>query len=572
MRYAKPYPWDFFFGIGFVLLSTGAVLLMGSLIQTFVRYLESGETILLPETAFKAFLLITLASLAVFGRIYCFGRLGEKLIQDVKDTVFAHLMTMDVGFFEERKTGDLLSLVLSDAYVVHSVFICSASALLRNAVMILGSCLFMLSIQPQLFACVLSLGALLLLPMRFFGRKISAASKESRKHAGLASAHAEEAMSGIRLIYGYHATQKALESFRAETAAQHGAIKKRVLFFGFHTLSISFLLFNGLLALLFMIYAYPWGLGGAPLGAFAYYALIAAYAFADFLENSGQIYGASASTERLRELMETIPQIRPHLPLRSLGSGKGSLSFQKVSFAYPSLKDRMIFQDFSLDIEPGERVALVGPSGAGKSTLLSLLLRFYDPTSGALFIDGTPIVHLSLEELRGVTSLLPQEAMIFSSTLRDNLTMGGAYTVSQIHFALELAHLGALIQQLPQGLDTYVGEKGIRLSGGQRQRVGLARALLKNPQILLLDEPTSALDSESEHVIQQALSIFLQNRTSLIIAHRLATVMQCDRILVLDGGQIVADGKHEVLLSTCPLYARYAALQFCDQAAVLPAT
>jgi len=270
--------------------------------------------------------------------------------------------------------------------------------------------------------------------------------------------------------------------------------------------------------------------------------------------------------------METIPQIRPHLPLRSLGSGKGSLSFQKVSFAYPSLKDRMIFQDFSLDIEPGERVALVGPSGAGKSTLLSLLLRFYDPTSGALFIDGTPIVHLSLEELRGVTSLLPQEAMIFSSTLRDNLTMGGAYTVSQIHFALELAHLGALIQQLPQGLDTYVGEKGIRLSGGQRQRVGLARALLKNPQILLLDEPTSALDSESEHVIQQALSIFLQNRTSLIIAHRLATVMQCDRILVLDGGQIVADGKHEVLLSTCPLYARYAALQFCDQAAVLPAT
>jgi ATP-binding cassette subfamily B protein len=184
-----------------------------------------------------------------------------------------------------------------------------------------------------------------------------------------------------------------------------------------------------------MIYAYPWGLGGAPLGAFAYYALIAAYAFADFLENSGQIYGASASTERLRELMETIPQICPHLPLRSLGSGKGSLSFQKASFAYPSLKDRMIFQDFSLDIEPGERVALVGPSGAGKSTLLSLLLRFYDPTSGALFIDGTPIVHLSLEELRGVTSLLPQEAMIFSGTLRDNLTMGGAYTVSQIHFA-----------------------------------------------------------------------------------------------------------------------------------------
>ena len=224
----------------------------------------------------------------------------------------------------------------------------------------------------------------------------------------------------------------------------------------------------------------------------------------------------------------------------------------------------MIFQEFSLEIAPGERVALVGPSGAGKSTLFSLILRFYDPISGALVMDGQPIVHLSLEELRGRISLLPQEAIIFSGTLRDNLTMGETYDENQIQNVVSLAHIEGLIQQLPEGLNTFVGEKGIRLSGGQRQRVGLARALLKNPRILLLDEPTSALDAESEHVIQQALSTFLQNRTSLIIAHRLATVMQCDRILVLDGGQIIADGKHDALLSTCPLYARYAALQFCD--------
>ena len=388
--------------------------------------------------------------------------------------------------------------------------------------------------------------------------------KEVRKHAGLASAHAEEGISGIRLIYGYNAAQTSISAFRKETAAQHSAIKRRVLFFGFHTLSTSFLLFNGLLALLLGVYICPWGVGHAELGAFAYYALIAAYAFSDFLENSGQVYGASASAERLRGFMDTTPAIRVHTPLLSLEAAKGAILFQNVSFAYPSLKDRMIFENFFLEIKPGERVALVGPSGAGKSTLISFLLRFYDPTSGSLCIDSTPVVQVPLEELRDTTGFLPQEATIFSSTLRDNMTMGGLFSEAHIGEVVQLAHLEDLILSLPQGLETYVGEKGIRLSGGQKQRIGLARALLKNPKILLLDEPTSALDAESEHVIQKALSRFLQSRTSLVIAHRLATVLQCDRILVLDRGRIIGDGNHEFLLSTCPLYVRYAALQFCD--------
>jgi ATP-binding cassette subfamily B protein len=562
LTYARPYKRDFFWGILFVLLSTGAILLMGRVIQELLQQLKGSSHAALEMTTLKALALIVIVSGALLGRILFFGILGEKLIKDVKDAVFKKLMHLDITFFESRKAGDLMALILSDAYVVHSVFIGNMSAILRNLIMLGGSVLLMLTIQPALLICLSFLVLSLLLPLRFFGRKISSCSKEARQQAGLVSAHTEEAITGIRLLHAYNATVSSEEAFALKTQAQHAAIKKRVYFFGLNTCLTSLLLFGGLVSILFVAYQQGLILLDGQLGAFAYYSVVAAYALSDLLETSGQMYGSSASADRLRELMETTPHvIDPPNPL-TLPAIQGHICFQDFSFAYPSTPTRPLFQNFSLAIQPGERIALVGPSGAGKSTLFSLLLRFYDPTQGSITLDGLHLSCISLESLRNAISYLPQDATIFSGTVAENIRMNNTLaSLDGVKRAAEQAHALEFIQKLPQGFETYVGEKGIRLSGGQKQRIALARAILKNAPILLLDEPTSALDAESERLIQEALHPFLKGRTSLIIAHRLSTIMHCDRILVLDQGRLIAQGTHAQLLETCQLYAHYATLQ-----------
>ncbi len=562
LTYARPYKRDFFWGIFFVLLSTGAILLMGRVIQELLQQLKGSSHAALETTTLKALALIVIASGALLGRVLFFGTLGEKLIKDVKDAVFKQLMHLDMTFFESRKAGDLMALILSDAYVVHSVFIGNLSAILRNLIMLGGSVILMLTIQPALLICLSLLGLSLLLPLRFFGRKISQCSKESRQQAGLVSAHTEEAITGIRLLHAYNATLSSEEAFNLKTQAQHDAIKKRVYFFGLNTCLTSLLLFGGLVSILFVAYQQGLILLDGQLGAFAYYAVVAAYSLSDLLETSGQMYGSSASADRLHELMETTPHvIDPSEPV-TLPAVQGHICFQNFSFAYPATPARLLFQDFSLTIQPGERIALVGPSGAGKSTIFSLLLRFYDPTQGSITLDDIPLIDLSLESLRDVIGYLPQEATIFSGSVLENIRMSNMQaSLEEITRAAERAHALEFIEKLPQGFETYVGEKGIRLSGGQKQRIALARAILKNAPILLLDEPTSALDAESERLIQEALHPFLNGRTSLIIAHRLSTIMHCDRILVLDQGKLIAEGTHAQLLKTCPLYAHYAAIQ-----------
>ncbi len=560
--YARPYKTHFVGGIMFVLMSTALILLMGNIVQEVLQHLKDNDYVYFEDTIFKAFMLILVTSLTLFGRVLFFGTLGENLIKDVKDSVFRHLLELDVSFFESQKTGDLMAIILSDAYVVHSVFICNASAILRNLIMLAGSATLMLSIQPLLFMCLFILGGVLLVQLKYFGGKISDFSKKSRKQAGLISALTEEAMTGIHTINAEGAASHYVKKFELETTLQHDFIKKRVFYFGCNLCIKSVILFGGLFLILLVVYRLNFVSLSDQLGAFAYYALIASYSLSDLLETSGQMYGSSAAVERLRNLMETNPHIATPKHPSPLVTRERQIHFDNITFSYPVAAAQPLFQNFSLTIHSGERVALVGSSGSGKSTLFKLLLRLYDPVKGHVLLGDIPLTKISLEKLREQIGYLPQDPILFSGTIAENIHMHDVRASHRaIEHAAEQAYAMEFIHKLPEGLNTYVGEKGVRLSGGQKQRTVLARAILRNAPILLLDEPTSALDAQSEHCIQEALHTFLQKRTSLIVAHRLSTILDCDRILVLGQGQLVAEGSHCDLLKGCPLYARYAKRQ-----------
>ncbi|MDQ7734239.1 ABC transporter transmembrane domain-containing protein [Halomonas sp. SpR1] len=553
-----------------LLLASGSVLLLGNGLRLVIdRGFLAADEQALAQMLGLMLVVVTVLALASALRYYQVTWIGERLAADLRQRVFDHLLTLEPSFFESasdgRAAGEIASRLTADTSVLQSLFGSSVSLALRNLVMLVGAVVLMLVTQPWLSAMVLIGIPATLLPIVWYGRRVRRLSRTSQDRVAELGRYAEEALSGIKTIQAFtheavdktHYGQRVEQAFgsaieRTQQRAWLTGIAMLVVF-----TAVGLMLWQGGQAVL------AGTMSAGELSAFIFYAVLAAGAIATLAEVAGDVQRAAGAAERLLELLDTPPVI--HSPMEPYSLPKplrGEITLESVSFTYPG-RETAALEGFDLHIQSGERVAVVGPSGAGKSTLLALLLRFYDPIQGRITLDGSDIRSLDLAALRGAMGLVAQEPVLFSGSVAENLRYGDADAdIDRLRIAAQDASALDFIDALPQGFDTPLGPGGVQLSGGQRQRLAIARALLKNPAVLLLDEATSALDAESERLVQQALDRLMVGRTSIVIAHRLATVIAADRLLVLDGGKLVAAGTHAELINSSELYRHLAALQF----------
>ena len=553
-----------------LLMASGSVLLLGNGLRLVIdRGFLASDTQALAQSLGLMLAVVTVLAMASALRYYQVTWIGERLAADLRQRVFDHLLTLEPSFFESasdgRAAGEIASRLTADTSVLQSLFGSSVSLALRNVVMLVGAVVLMLVTQPWLSAMVLVGIPATLLPIVWYGRRVRRLSRTSQDRVAELGRYAEEALSGIQTLqaFTHEAVDKTHYGQRVEQAFSSAVerTQQRAWLTGVAMLvvftAVGIMLWQGGQAVL------AGTMSAGELSAFIFYAVLAAGAIATLAEVAGDVQRAAGAAERLLELFDTQPTIQsavtPHdLPTPS----RGEITLENVSFTYPG-REVPALEGFDLHIQPGERVAVVGPSGAGKSTLLALLLRFYDPSQGRITLDGIDIRRLELATLRGTMGLVAQEPVLFSGSVAENLRYGDPEASSErLRIAAQDASALDFIEALPQGFDTPLGPGGVQLSGGQRQRLAIARALLKNPAVLLLDEATSALDAESERLVQQALDRLMVGRTSIVIAHRLATVIAADRLLVLDGGRLIAAGTHAELITTSALYRHLAALQF----------
>lgn len=508
-------------------------------------------------------------------RYYLVTWIGERLAADLRRRVFDHLLELEPGFFEHASIsaqgpGEIASRLTADTSVLQTLFGSSISLALRNLVMLMGASVLMLITQPWLSTLVLLGIPVTVLPILWFGRRVRRLSRSSQDRVAELGRYAGEALTGIRTVQAFTHESEDRHDYgtRVEEAFNTAVARTR---------QRAWLTGIAMLAVFLAVGVMLWQGGEAvlagrmtagELSAFIFYAVLAAGAVATLAEVAGDVQRAAGAAERLFELLDVQPDIvAPPNPMALPSPLAGKIVFESVSYTYPS-REEPALETFDLNIQPGERVALVGPSGAGKSTLLALLLRFYDPDCGRIRLDDIDLRDLDPRALRKTMGLVAQEPMLFTGTVAENLHYGNPEaSPGDLRKAARDANALAFIDALPRGLDSPLGPGGVQLSGGQRQRLAIARALLKNPRVLLLDEATSALDAESERQVQQALDRLMSGRTSLVIAHRLATVMAADRLIVLDQGRLVASGSHAELLERSPLYRHFAELQFGPHAA-----
>lgn len=509
------------------------------------------------------------AALGLFsaGRFYMVSWLGERVTADLRNAVYSHVVRQSPEFFETTQTGEVLSRLTGDTTLVQTVVGSSLSMGLRNAVMGIGALGMLVVTNPYLMVQVLGGLVLIVLPSVWFGRRVRKLSRASQDRVADSSAIAAEVLNAIPVVQSYTAEAREATRFDASTTAAFNTAVRRS---KARSVLVAFIIIATSAALLWGLYqgtqaVMRGDISAGHLGQTVVYVIILASATAVLGEVYGDLLRAAGATERLMELLETrSPVTSPSNPVPAPVVRAGSaIKFEAVTFHYPSRPAQAALSDFSLSVAPGETVAIVGPSGAGKSTVFQLLLRFYDPASGRIELDGVLTRDMALHDLRQRIGIVPQDAVIFSTSALENIRYGkpGAND-EEVKAAAQAAFAHEFITALPEGYDTFLGERGVRLSGGQRQRIAIARAMLKNPPLLLLDEATSALDAESERMVQAALESAMQGRTTLVVAHRLATVQKADRILVLDHGRLVEQGTHAELVSRGGIYARLAALQF----------
>jgi ATP-binding cassette subfamily B protein len=570
--FLRPYRWQIALAGVFLVLAAVTTLLfplaLRSLIDGGLEAADKGAQVMALREHFLALFGVAVA-LGLFSaaRFYTVSWLGERVTADLRNAVYSHVLQQSPAFFETTQTGEVLSRLTTDTTLVQTVVGSSLSMGLRNTVMGIGALAMLVWTNPYVMTQVLLILVLVVLPIMWFGRRVRRLSRASQDRVADSSAIAAEVLNAIPVVQSYTAEAREAARFDASTEKAFRTAVRRT---RARSVLVAFIIIATSAALLWGLYqgtqaVLRGDITAGHLGQTVVYVLILASATAVLGEVYGDLLRAAGAAERLMELLHAEPGIvsasnAAAAPVPLAGS---AIHFAATTFHYPSRPSTPALRDFSLRVAPGETVALVGSSGAGKSTVFQLLLRYYDPQAGRIELDGAPLPSLGLDDLRARIGLVPQDAVIFSASAFENIRYGRPdASADEVHAAARAAFADEFLRALPEGYDTFLGERGVRLSGGQRQRIAIARAMLKNPPLLLLDEATSALDAESERMVQAALESAMKGRTTLVIAHRLATVQRADRIIVLDHGGIVEQGTHASLLLQGGVYARLAALQF----------
>ena len=557
-------------GVAIALLAAAGFTLV--LPVAFRRVIDgfTAENAPLIDQYFTALLGVAAAlAIATAARFYMVSMLGERVVADVRKAVFDHVAGMSPAFYERLMTAEVLTRLTSDTAVIQGVVGSTASIALRNVVLLIGGVVMLMITSPKLTVMTLLIVPCVIFPIRHLGRKVRHLSRLSQDLIADSATHAGEMLQAVQTVQAMTYEDAARAGFADRVEASYDAAHQRVKARGLMTLIVIFLAFAGIVGVLW-IGARDVMAGRMSPGEMAQFLLFAVFtagAVGALSEVWGELQRAAGATERLIELMNMQSAIgEPVTPASA--NRRGSIRFEDVHFAYESRRETPALRGVSFEVRPGETVALVGPSGAGKTTVLQLLLRFYDPEGGRVMIDGTDLRELGTRDLRSRMALVPQEPVIFAASVAENIRFGRPdASLSEVEAAARAAAAHDFISELPEGYETWLGERGVLISGGQKQRIAIARAILRDAPILLLDEATSALDAESERAVQQAVEALAAERTSLVIAHRLATVKRADRIIVLQDGEVVATGTHDALVAEDGLYARLARLQFTESLA-----
>jgi len=536
-------------------------------VRRIIDFGFSAEGIALINSYFSVMIaVVAMLAGASASRYYLVMTIGERIVADLRRDVFAHLMSLSPAFFDSARSGELISRLTADTTQLKSAVGASVSIALRNLMLFVGATVMMVITSPRLSGFVLLAIPLIVIPLVAFGRWVRRLSRNAQDTLAEATAYASELVGAIRTVQAYTSERLANARFGGEVEQAYEAARTSTRARSVLTAVIIFIVFTSVVAILWIGSrdVLTGSITPGRLGQFVLYAAFAAAGLGQLSEVWGEVSAASGAAERLFEILNVKSQVATAAsPLPMPVPARGDVNFENVAFAYPTRPDAMAINGVSLSVRAGEKVAIVGPSGAGKSTLFHLLLRFYDPASGVITFDGVPIKAADPKEVRARIALVPQESVVFAASARENIRFGRPdATDAEVERAADLAHATEFIRRLPGGFESPLGERGVTLSGGQRQRIAIARAILRDAPLLLLDEATSSLDAESETLVQTALEELMRHRTTLVIAHRLATVLSCDRIMVMDQGRIVEQGNHASLVAANGLYARLARLQF----------